>query len=86
MTVADAARSPLIDELSPLELVVYLRLVGMSSDGARVRPRNLDLYRDARSARSALSALIERGLIRVRNPGAPGREIEVLRPARGAAA
>lgn len=84
MTVADAARSPLIDELTPLELLVYLRLVGMSADGVRVRPRNLDLYRDARGARSALSSLEQRRLIRVHRPPA-GREIEVYRPLRGAA-
>jgi len=77
------ARSPLLNELSPIELIVYLRLVGMSSSSrrGRIAPRNAELYRWPRATIDAVHKLQERKLIRIHYSHGDhgGRQIEVLR-------
>lgn len=78
--VAELARSELLDQLTGAELVVYLRLVGMTGDKATtvVDAKNAELHDSPRVARSALSKLEERKLVRVNLDGRAGRTIEVL--------
>jgi predicted transcriptional regulator len=81
--VYEAACSPLITELRPIEFVVYLRLVGLSEQHRKIYPLNVDLHRDARAAVKALRVLEERSLIKMRRVSQKisksQREIEVLR-------
>lgn len=77
-SVAAIGRTALLDDLSPIELVIYLRLVAMSVDGTRVTPKNRELYRDERSARNALATLEQRKLIKLGTRGG-AREIAVVR-------
>lgn len=75
----EIARSPLLDDLTGSELVVYLRLVALSDRyGLAGRPVNRDLHKDASTASRALSSLAERGLIRVRTSTKGLRKVQVL--------
>lgn len=78
--VAELAQSELLDQLTGAELVVYLRLVGMTGDKKTtvVDAKNYELHDSPRVARSALSKLEERRLVRVNLDGRAGRTIEVL--------
>lgn len=73
------AKHPILDSLSGPQLVVYLRLIAATgAQGRRVRVINLELYRDARTAVSALHSLEEMGLIKITHDGGLlRRQIEV---------
>lgn len=85
MSLADAARSPILQTLSAIEALVYIRLVGLAEHDRKIYPKNVDLYRDgAASTIKALRALEEKRLIKIRRGPAiraisnVGREIEVI--------
>ncbi len=84
VSLADVARSPLIRELSAIEALVYLRLLGLAEFQPKIYPTNREVWRDAASTLAALKALEERKLIKIRRGAAiraisnVGREIEVL--------
>lgn len=76
-------QSPLLDELRPIELIVYLRLVGLSALHRKVYPTNAELHDDSRSTVRALRGLEEKQLIKIHRVSQAisksQREIEVLR-------
>lgn len=82
-SVATLSRSPLLQELRPIEFIVYLRLVGLSDPHRKIYPLNSDLHQDPRSTVKALRVLEEKGLIKIGKVSQAisraGREIEVLR-------
>ncbi len=86
--ISDLAKSPLLDDLSGSELVVYLRLLAATGAPTAGRARvlvtstNADLYaRDPRTVVRALRHLEELKLIAIQYDVSqrPGRTIEVLR-------
>jgi predicted transcriptional regulator len=83
--LAVAMNSPTVLQLSPLELVVYLRLVAMSDQHIDIYPTNAEIYRDTAAVKAAIRSLEEHRLIRVkRDPklratSKSGRQITVLR-------
>lgn len=79
--VVDVADSPLLDVLTPVQLVIYLRLVAMSRRGPTVAPRNQDLHPNLRVAIDSLRALAGHQLIKLSySQGTRGsREITVAR-------
>lgn len=82
-TIFQLARSPMLDDLSGQELVVYLRLLSEveTQRARRFKVENLKLHskRGGRTAAAALETLEkEHRLIRIRNPGTNKRTIEVL--------
>lgn len=82
-TIATLAGSPLLDQLSGQELVVYLRLLAAVHEqrSQRVRVENIALHRarGGRTAGGALKELEERKLIKLSyGMGTNDRVIEVL--------
>lgn len=74
-------RSPVLDALSGIELVVYLRLLAADheqNDSAGVKVENADLYREPRTAGRALAALEELKLIRIVRKDGESRRIVLL--------
>lgn len=80
MTIATLAASPLLNALSGIELIVYLRLLlAMHHEGdRRVKVANADLYRETRTAGRALLELERLKLIRVERKDGESRTIAVL--------
>lgn len=78
--IATLGKSPLLDSLSGIELVVYLRLVALAHEqgGRLVQPQNADLYREPRTAGRALEELDALKLIRIERPAGASRKIWVL--------
>ncbi len=79
--VSDLARSTILDVLSGIELVAYLRILAAAAKGSRrVRLLNSELHRNrnGRTATQALRGLEGFGLIKVRDAGTLDRTIEVL--------
>ncbi len=81
-TIFQLARSPMLDDLTGQELVVYLRLLSEveAQRARRFKVENLKLHskRGGRTAATALETLEMKGLIRIKNPGTNKRTIEVL--------
>lgn len=83
MKVVDLARCAILDALSGPELVVYLRLIAETrrQSSRRVAVRNIDLYRNTKTAITALRSLENQGLIKLTYDGSSSlqRTVEVIR-------
>lgn len=85
MPLARAVLSEVLQQLSAIEALIYLRLVAMSEHHQKIYPRNVDIWRDGASTIQALRELESRRLIKIkrdpsiRSISSVGREIEVLR-------
>lgn len=81
-TIRELAASPLLETLSGPQLVILLRIVALTaaSKKRKMRIRNADLYRDARTTSRVLRELEELGLLRIVYDGVGriARTIEVV--------